>query len=151
MFTVSTKLGLKRRSPEVARTALLPVVFTARYTRCSYHVPGVHAALTFSFAKCKRQMKAKGIDKFLAMAEGSLQKRREEVRVAGVYCNPRDGACLQGPGHQRLAPPQGSGFLHLFPPTSKEFAKLNATCSSPRQTQRAREEIFPHRGSVSRL
>jgi len=67
------------------KPALLPALFTARFTRCSYHVSSGHAALTFSFAKCKRQAKAKGMDRLLAIAEGSLQKRREEVRTARAY------------------------------------------------------------------
>lgn len=65
--------------------ALLLALFTARFARCSYHVSCVHATLTFSFAKCKRQAKAKGTDRLLTITEGSLQKRREEVRMARAY------------------------------------------------------------------
>lgn len=65
--------------------ALLPALFTACFTPCSYHVSCVHAVLTFSFAKCKRQAKANGTDRLLAITEGSLQKRREEVRMARAY------------------------------------------------------------------
>jgi len=43
--------------------------------------PTPYTALTFSFAKCKRQAKAKGTDRFLAITEGNLWKRRE-VRMA---------------------------------------------------------------------
>lgn len=69
-------------------------------------------------------------------------QRQPAQETGGGYHSPTDGACPHRPRRQRSALPQGPGFLYISLPTSKEFAKLNTSCSSPTQTQRAREEIY---------